>query len=181
MNHLDATPPALPLLRPTLGRDVYIARTAYVAGEVTLGDDVTIMHHVTIRGDVAPIRVGARCNVQDGAVLHTQNAVPLEIAEDVGIGHRAVVHCRRVGPRTVIGIGAIVLDGAEVGADCIVAAGAVVTPGTIIPAGKVVAGLPAKVLRDMTAADRGYAAFVVQCYLELKKRYAAGEIGEAGG
>lgn len=161
-------------IRPTLGRNVYIAPTAYVGGDVTLGDDCTVMHHVTIRGDVAAIRIGARSNVQDGTVLHTKSAVPLEIAHDVGIGHRAVVHCRSVGPQTLIGIGAILLDGAEVGADCLIAAGALLPPGMIVPAGKVVVGMPARIVRDITDQDRQYVRFVVETYLRLGREHAAG-------
>lgn len=168
-----------PPITPRLGRNVYIAPTAYVGGDVTLGDDCTVMHHVTIRGDVSAIRIGARVNVQDGTVIHTQTGVDLDIADDVGIGHRAVVHCRRVGPHTLIGIGAIVLDGAEVGAGCIIGAGALVPPGMLIPAGKLVLGLPARIIRDVTAADREYVAFVISNYLRLGREHAAGRYAAA--
>lgn len=162
------------IIRPTIGRGVFIATTAYVGGDVTLGDDCTVLHHVTIRGDVSPIRIGRQVNVQDGTVVHTQTDVPLDIADEVGIGHRAVVHCRRVGRRTLIGIGAIVLDGAEVGSNCLIAAGALVPPGMKIPDGKVVIGMPGRVVRDVTAKDRQYIDFVVDNYLRLNRRHAAG-------
>lgn len=162
------------IVTPVLGRNVYIAPTAYVGGEVTLGDDCTVMHHVCVRGDVSAIRIGARVNVQDGAIVHTKTGVPLDIAEDVGIGHRAVVHCRRVGRHTLIGIGAIVLDDAEIGADCLVAAGAVVPPGMIVPDGKLVMGIPARVVRDVSAKEREYVDFVVSNYLRLNRSHAAG-------
>jgi carbonic anhydrase/acetyltransferase-like protein (isoleucine patch superfamily) len=165
---------------PRLGRNVYIAPTAYVAGDVALGDDTTVMHHVTIRGDVSRITLGRRCNVQDGAVIHSQTGVPLEIADDVSIGHRAVVHCRRVGAGTLIGIGAIVLDGAEIGAGCIVAAAALVPRGTVVPDGQVLVGIPARAARGVTDEDRRYIAFVNQRYLELGRRHAAGEFPKAG-
>lgn len=164
------TPP-----RPVLGRNVYIAPTAYVGGHVQIGDDVTIMHHVCIRGDVSSITIGERVNVQDGTIIHTKTDVPLELAPDVSIGHRAVVHCRRVGRGTLIGIGAIVLDEAEIGSDCIIAAGALVTPGTVIPDGKVVVGTPGRVLRDINERDREYLRFVTERYLDLGHRHAAGE------
>jgi len=161
-------------IRPTLGRDVYIAPTAYVGGDVTLGDECTIMHHVTIRGDVAPIRVGRRCNVQDGTVIHTQSGVPLEIADDVAIGHRAVVHCRRIGPRSLVGIGAIVLDDCEIGAGCFLAAGTLVPPGTVIPDGTLVMGSPARVVRPVGDKERDIVDFVLQRYADLRREYAAG-------
>jgi carbonic anhydrase/acetyltransferase-like protein (isoleucine patch superfamily) len=141
---------------------------------VTLGDQVTVLHHVCIRGDVAPIILGDRVNVQDGTVIHTRTGVPNEIAEDVSIGHRAVVHGRRIAPRTLIGIGAIVLDESEIGSECIIAAGAVVLPGTKIPDGKVVAGVPGKILREITDEDRRYIQFVTDRYLELGPAHAAG-------
>ncbi len=161
--------------QPRYGANVFVASTAYVGGDVTLDDDVSVMHHVTIRGDVSAIRIGPRCNVQDGSVLHTKTGVDMEIGAEVGIGHRAVVHCRRVGAGSLIGIGAIVLDDAEIGADCLIAAGALVTPGTKIPDGKVVLGMPARVARDLTEKDREYMRFVVQRYLNLGRRHAAGE------
>lgn len=158
-----------------LGAEVYIAPTAYVGGSVELGNGCTVMHHVVIRGDIATIRLGPRTNVQDGAVLHTRYGVDLDIAEEVVIGHRAVVHCRRVGRRTLIGIGAILLDNVEVGADCVVAAGAVITPGTVIPDGKLVGGVPARILRDTTDADRAEIERIVHSYVELGRRHGAGE------
>ncbi len=164
-----------PIIRPTIGSNVYIAPTAYVGGEVSIGDDSTIMHHVTIRGDVSAINIGRRVNIQDGTVVHTKTGVPLDIADDVGVGHRAVVHCRRVGSNTLIGIGAIVLDDAEIGEDCIIGAGAVVPPGMIVPPGKLVIGLPARIARDLTARDREYIRFVVENYQKLNRLHAAGK------
>lgn len=160
--------------QPVVGADVYIAPTAYVGGDVVLGDQVTVMHHVVIRGDIAPIRIGARVNVQDGAILHTHDGAPLDVAEDVGIGHRAVVHCRRVGPRTLIGIGAIVLDDAEIGTRCLIAAGCLIPPATIIPDGKVVMGVPGRIVRDVTSADVATIDHVVASYLELGRHHAGG-------
>lgn len=160
---------------PRIGRGVYIAPTAYVCGDVSLGDDCTIMHHVVIRGDVSAIRIGSRVNVQDGTVIHTKTGVDLDIADEVAIGHRAVVHCRRVGTRTLIGIGSIVLDDAEIGAGCIIGAGALVPPGMIVPDGKLVVGLPARVARDVTEKDREYVGFVIDNYLRLGREHAAGK------
>jgi len=158
-----------------LGRNVYIAPTAYVGGAVTLGDDCTVMHHVTIRGDVSAIRIADRVNIQDGSIIHTHRGVDLEIESDVSIGHRAVVHCTRIRSGSLIGIGAIVLDGCVIGRDCIIAAGAVVAPNTTIPDGKMVMGVPGKVLRDTTEQERQYAAYVVRSYVELGRLHDAGK------
>ena len=160
--------------RPVLGKDVYIAETSFVAGDVHIGDQSTIMHHVMIRGDIAPIRIGARVNIQDGSVVHIQRGVPLEIADGVGIGHRAVVHCRRVGTRTLIATGAIVLDGCEIGERCIIAAGTVLVPGTRIPDGQVVMGVPGKIVRQTTESDLAIIDHVVRSYIELGRMHAAG-------
>ena len=132
------------------------------------------MHHVAIRGDVSAIYIGRRVNVQDGAIIHTKKGVPLEIADEVTIGHRAVVHCRRVGRQALIGIGAIVLDDAEVGTDSIVAAGALVPPGMIVPDGKLVVGVPARILRDVSTEDRRYRDRVIEDYMHLGQAHAAG-------
>jgi gamma-carbonic anhydrase len=161
--------------RVTIGRDVYIAPTAYIGGEVSLGDQCTVMHHVVIRGDVSAIRIGARCNVQDGTILHTNRGVDLDIEDDVSIGHRAVVHCKRVGEGSLIGIGSILLDDCEIGAGCLIAAGAILPPGTIVPPGKVVMGVPGKVVRDVKETERVYFREVTASYLHLGRLHAAGK------
>jgi len=161
-------------IRPRVGRHTYIAPTAYVGGKVVIGDDCTVMHHVVIRGDVSAITIGNRVNIQDGTVIHTKRDVPLDIGDEVSIGHRAVVHGRRVGPGTLIGSGAIVLDDAELGPGCVVAAGAVVPPGMIVPAGQIVVGVPARVARAVTDDDRQYMQRVCTGYIQLGREHAAG-------
>lgn len=167
--------PASEIVRPRVGANVYIAPTAYVGGEVTLGDDCTIMHHVVIRGDVSAISIGRRVNIQDGTVVHTKTGVPLDLGDDIGVGHRAVVHGRRVGSNTLIGIGAIVLDDSEIGEGCFIAAGALVPPGMVIPNGKLVMGVPARVVRDCGPKERDYVRFVVENYLKLNREHQAGK------
>ena len=158
----------------SFGLRCYVAPTAFLGGDVILGDDVTVMHQVVIRGDIAPIRIGARVNIQDGSVLHTPHGVPLEIAADVGIGHRAVVHCRRIGSRTLIGIGSILLDDAEIGSRCLIAAGAVLPPGSRIPDGSVVMGVPGRVVRSITPRDMEIIDHVVESYVKLGRLHADG-------
>ena len=161
--------------RVVLGRHVYIAPTAYVGGAVTLGDHCTVMHHVTIRGDVSVIRIGHRVNIQDGSVVHTQNGIDLEIGDGVSIGHRAVVHCKTIGPGSLIGIGAIILDGCEVGQECIIAAGALLPPNTKVPDGQLVMGVPGRVVRQVTEKEKDYLRYVVENYVKLGERHGAGE------
>jgi len=153
----------------------YAAETAVIVGDVSIGADASIWHHCSLRGDVAPIRVGPRTNVQDGSVLHCKLGVPLDVAEEVVIGHLAVVHCKRVGPRTLIGIRAAVLDDAEIGEDCLIGAGALVSPGVVIPPGSVVLGMPGKVVRKIRPDERAYIRRVVDGYAELARRHAEGE------
>ncbi len=157
-----------------VGKDVFIAPTAYVGGNVALGDQCTIMHNTSIRGDVSEIRIGNRVNVQDGAVVHTDINVPLHIHDDVTIGHRAVIHCTRVGAGTLIGMGAIILDGCEIGDGCIIAAGAVLPPRTKVPDQKLVVGTPGVITRDVREDERRYMRIAVQTYIELGRLHAAG-------
>ena len=175
MEHAPPTERPLSPVRPKLGKNVYIAPTAYVGGDLVLGDNTTVMHQVTIRADIAPIRVGARVNFQDGVVVHTPWGTPLDIADDVGIGHGAIVHCRRIGPRTLIGMGSILLDDCTIGERCVIAAGAVVAPGTVIPDGSLVMGVPAKVVREVTQKDLDMIDHVVNAYQDAGRRHAAGQ------
>ncbi|MGB0715803.1 MAG: gamma carbonic anhydrase family protein [Phycisphaerae bacterium] len=162
------------VITPTIGKNVYIAETSYVGGDVTLGDHCTVMHNVVIRGDVSSIRIGHTVNVQDGTVVHTRTGVPLEIADEVGIGHSAVVHCRRIDTFSLIGTGSIVLDDCEIGSRCVIAAGSVVTPGTIVPDGHVVMGVPGKVVREVNEQDLAMIQHVVSNYKRLGAEHAAG-------
>ncbi len=167
--------------RPTIGSDVYIAPTAYIGGDVVIGDQSTIMHHAVIRGDLAPIRIGSRVNVQDGSVVHTDQGVRLDIADEVAIGHRAVVHCRRIGPRTLVGIGAILLDACVIGERCVIAAGTVLAPRTTVPDGSVVMGVPGRVVREVTGRDLQQIDEAIRNYIEMGRVHAAGRYPNIAG
>lgn len=135
-------------VRPAMGRDVFIAESAVVVGDVSLGDEASLWFGAVVRGDCYPIRIGARTNVQDGAVVHVLGGkAETIIGDEVTIGHAAVVHGCTIGHRCLIGMGSIVLDGAVIGEDSLVAAGSLVTPGTLVPAKSVVMGRPARVVR----------------------------------
>ena len=161
--------------RPVVPASAWIAETAVVRGEVSLGEDVGVWFGAVIRGDEAPITVGDRTNIQDGAVLHVSAGRPCVIGADVTVGHRAVVHACTVEDGALIGIGAVVLDGAVVGRDAVVAAGAVVAPGATIPPGMLAMGVPARV-RGPVGEDlaRGTRAGVTH-YVERKEEYRCGE------
>ena len=149
----DAPPPAPDACVLVPRGEALVARGAAVMGDVLLGAQVSVWYGAVIRGDCAPITVGELTNVQDGVVIHTDTGVRNDIGAGNTIGHRAVVHGRRVGDRCLIGIGSVILGGAEIGDECIVAAGAVVREGQIVPPRSLVAGVPAKVVRTVTDED----------------------------
>ena len=130
---------------PRFGRDPFLAETAVVVGDVVAGDQCSFWYHAVVRGDVNSIRLGHRVNVQDGAVLHcTYQKCGLLIGDDVSIGHNAIVHGCTVEDKVLIGMGAIVMDQAVIGAGSLIAAGAVVTQGTVVGPGSLMAGVPAR-------------------------------------
>lgn len=129
---------------PRIAASAFVAPGAVVVGDVEIGPEATVWFHVTIRGDVEPIRIGARSNVQDGTVLHTDPGLPCLIGDGVTIGHGAIVHGAVVENDVTIGMGAIVLSGARIGKGAVIAAGALVPEGREVPAGSVVMGVPAR-------------------------------------
>jgi carbonic anhydrase/acetyltransferase-like protein (isoleucine patch superfamily) len=169
---------------PTLGARVYVAPTATVIGDVVLGDDVSVWPGAVVRGDMHSIRVGHRSNVQDGAVLHITHASdynpggwPLDIGDDVVIGHKAVVHGCRVGNRVLVGIGAIVNDGVVIEDEVIVGAGCVVPPGKTLESGYVYVGNPCRQLRPVTDQERAFFTYSPANYVKLKNEYLVDETG----
>jgi carbonic anhydrase/acetyltransferase-like protein (isoleucine patch superfamily) len=141
--------------QPVLGRDVYIAQTAVVLGDVTLGDHSSVWYGAVLRGDIHRIEIGHHTNIQDLAVVHLADDFPCLIGNWVTVGHSAIVHACTVGDETLVGMGACLLDGAVVGRQCLIGAKALVTPGTQIPDGSMVLGAPARVVRALSEAERG--------------------------
>ncbi len=158
--------------RPRIGARVYIAPNATVIGDVTLGDDSSIWFGTVLRGDVNRIRVGARSNIQDNCVVHvTSGRFPVEIDEDVTIGHGVIVHGCVIARGCLIGIGSRILDGAVIGEGSIVAAGAVVPEGMNVPPRSLVLGVPAKVRGEVTAEQSERARKNSAAYLDHKNIY----------
>ena len=148
----------------------YISPHAYVHGRVTIGADSSVWPMVVIRGDKGVIAIGARCNIQDGAILHADPDAYLTIGDGVTVGHGAIVHGCTVEDQVLIGIGAVILNHARIGSDCLIAARALVTEGMVVPPRSVVMGIPGviKPLReDQLARIRRNA----QSYVELKELY----------
>lgn len=167
-------------LQPILGARVFVSRQAHVSGAVSLADDVSIWPMAVLRGDVNQITVGARCNIQDNAVLHvthegpdTPEGGPLVLAEDVTVGHGAILHACNIGPRCLIGIGAIVMDRVELAAEVMIAAGAVVTPGTKVPSGTLWKGNPARLARELSEREIRMLRYNAEHYVRLKDLYLA--------
>ena len=150
----------------------YIAPGVVVTGDVVLAAGVNIWFASVVRGDLARISLGPRVNVQDGCILHTDYDQPQEIDEGVVVGHGAILHGRRVGKDSLIGIGARLLTGCEIGEECLIAAGSVVTEGRRIPPRSVVMGIPGKVVRGITPEELERTRSISAHYLEMAQRYA---------
>ncbi len=139
---------------PRIAPDVYLAPGSVIAGDVEIGEQSSVWFNATIRGDVAPIRIGRRTNIQDGAVLHVDRGTACLVGDDVTIGHGAIVHGTTVGDGVTIGMGAIVLSRSRIGDGAMVAAGAVVAEDADVPAGALVMGVPARQKRMLTVVER---------------------------
>lgn len=135
-------------------KEIYIADSAVVIGEVEIGGDSNIWHHVTIRADREPIRIGTGVNVQDNSVLHVDRGYPIDIGDYVTIGHGAIIHGCKIGNNTLIGMGAILQNGSAIGQNCIIGAGAVVTQNLQVPDNTVMIGCPARAVRKVTEEER---------------------------
>ena len=149
----------------------YQATDAVICGDVTIGKDTSFWFQSVARGDVAPIKIGNRTNIQEHCVLHCDTGKPLEIGDDVTIGHGAIVHCTKVGNRTLIGMKAVLLGGCVIGDDCVIAAGAVLSPGMVVPDGQVAMGVPAKVVRGIKDAERKFIRVNGAHYVELAQEH----------
>ena len=139
---------------PTIGEEVYIAKSAVVLGAVMLGKRSSVWYNAVLRGDIHEIVVGEGSNIQDNAVLHLADDFGCYIGDYVTVGHSAVVHACRVGDESLVGMGATILDGAVVGSQCIVGANALVKQGQEIPNGSMAVGSPARVIRKLTDEER---------------------------
>lgn len=163
---------------PQLGERVFVDRSAVVIGDVELGNDVSVWPLTVIRGDMHHIRIGARTSVQDGSVLHITHAsdfnpggYPLIIGEDVTIGHQAMLHGCTIGNRVLVGMKAMIMDGAVVEDEVIIAAGAVVTPGKVLESGYVYKGNPAKQARPISEKERQFFTYSAGNYVRLKDKH----------
>lgn len=165
---------------PKTGDRVWIDPSAVVIGDVELGPDVSVWPMTVIRGDMHRIRIGARCSIQDGSVLHITHAsdynpdgYPLTLGEDVTVGHKALLHGCTIGNRVLVGMGSIIMDGAVVEDEVIVAAGCLVPPGKTLESGYLYVGSPCKQARPLTDKERGFFTYTAANYVKLKDEYRA--------
>jgi carbonic anhydrase/acetyltransferase-like protein (isoleucine patch superfamily) len=159
---------------PKIGRNVYLADNAVVVGDVEIDDEASVWFGCVLRGDVGPIRVGARSNVQDLSCLHATGGVSrVVIGREVTVGHGCILHGCVLGDRVLVGMGSILLDNAEVGDDSVIGAGTLVTARMRVPPRSTVMGRPGKVVRDATEAEMRLGPDGAANYLGLSRLYAA--------
>lgn len=158
-------------VRPRLHPSAFLAAGACLIGEVEIGEDASIWYNAVLRADINTIRIGSRSNIQDGCVLHVTRALPVLIGNDVTVGHMAMLHGCTINDCSLIGMNAVVLDNARVGPFAMVAAGSVVRENSVVPEGKLVAGVPARIVRDLTADERKYLIQSAGNYVEYARSY----------
>ncbi len=163
---------------PKLGNNVFVAHGAVVIGHAEIGDDSSIWYGAVVRADVGLIRIGKRTNIQDLSLVHITDedgGKPADtiIGDDVTIGHKAIIHGCTIHDRVLIGMGAIILDGAVIESDCLIGAGSLVPPGKTIPSGTLALGSPAKVVRELTEADREQLRRSAAHYVKVAAQHVA--------
>ncbi|MBX5484877.1 MAG: gamma carbonic anhydrase family protein [Myxococcaceae bacterium] len=157
---------------PVIPSSCFIEASAQIVGDVTIGEESSVWFNSVIRGDVNPIRIGARTNIQDLTMVHVlSQRFGTAIGDDVTVGHHVVLHGCTIGNRVLVGMGAVVMDGVQGGDDCIIGAGALLTPGTVIPPGSLVVGSPAKVKRPLTDDERAYLVQSARNYVGYAQQY----------
>ncbi|KAB3537275.1 gamma carbonic anhydrase family protein [Alkaliphilus pronyensis] len=165
---------ALKEKKPYIHESCFIAETADIIGDVKIGENSSVWYKAVLRGDGNSIIVGKNTNIQDNTVVHISNIYPTIIGDNVTVGHSGVIHACTIGDNSLIGMGAIILDGAEIGNETIIAAGALVPPGKKIPSGVLAVGSPAKVARELTIEEK-------ESLKESAKQYVAyGNIHKEG-
>lgn len=159
--------------RPQVADSAWLAPGVVVVGNVTIGADSAIFYGAVLRGDCAAITIGERTNLQDGVVVHVDDDDETVVGDDVSVGHAAVLHGCTIGDGCLIGMGATVMSGAVVESGAMVAAGALVTPGRVVPSGWLAAGVPARVVRELTDDEKQHLRHNAAHYLELAAAHRA--------
>ena len=159
---------------PRIAATAWVADSAQVIGNVDLGEEASVWFGCVLRGDNELMRIGARCNIQDGAILHSDPGFALTLGEGVSVAHQVMLHGCTIGTGTLVGIQAVVLNGARIGKNCLVGAGALVTEGKEFPDGSMILGSPAKVVRALTPEQIEGLGRVSEHYVKNARRYRLG-------
>ncbi|WP_290782605.1 gamma carbonic anhydrase family protein [Exiguobacterium sp. UBA6309] len=157
-------------IHPNVASDVFIAPGAYLIGDVTIGSESTIWFNAVLRGDEGPITIGKRCSIQDNATIHLYEGAPVVIEDEVTVGHNAILHGCKIGRRSIVGMGATVLDHADIGEECIIGANTMIPSGKVFPPRSLIIGSPGKVVRELTEADLAMIQESIDSYVD--KGYA---------
>lgn len=156
---------------PDIAPSAYITDSATVVGRVTIKANSSVWFQVTVRGDNEDITIGENCNLQEGAVLHADPGFPLTLADNVSVGHQAMIHGCSVGEGSLIGIQAVILNGAKIGKNCLVGAGALVTEGKEYPDNSLILGTPAKVVRTLSESDIANLRRIANSYVARSREF----------
>jgi carbonic anhydrase/acetyltransferase-like protein (isoleucine patch superfamily) len=165
---------------PTVDRAAFIAPTAVVLGDVTLEAESSIWYQAVVRGDLAPIVIGAQSNIQDGTIVHVDTGFPCTVGRRVGVGHRVILHGCVVEDDSLIGMGAVLLNGVRIGTGSVVAAGAVIPEGVVVPPGSLVMGVPGRIVRQVDPELSQRIAATWGHYVRMAREHRAGRYPAAG-
>lgn len=163
LDHLDRA--------PRVARSAFIAPSADIMGDVTIGEEASIWYQAVLRGDIQKIVIGPRSNIQDGSVVHLAEDFGCHVGELVTCGHKAILHACTIADEVLVGMGAIVMDGAEIGPRCIIGAGALVTMHTKVPEGSLVVGSPARVVRTLSIEQQRGIRSWAERYIRVSRRF----------
>ncbi|MFZ2639347.1 MAG: gamma carbonic anhydrase family protein [Verrucomicrobiia bacterium] len=163
--------------RPVLGPQAFVAAGARLVGEVTLGEGASIWFNTVLRGDIAPVVIGPFTNIQDNSTCHVADGLGCIVGAYCTVGHQVTLHACTIGSETLVGMGAIVMDGCVVGNQCIIGANALLTKGLHVPDGSLVYGAPAKVVSSLGAAERSKLRASAEKYVKLAQIYLAASVG----
>lgn len=157
--------------KPKIGKDVYVAESAQVIGEVTIGERSSIWPHAVLRADIEPIRIGKCSSIQDGVLVHVNWDLPAIVGDYVTVGHGAIIHGCRIANNCLIGMGAIILDGAKIEKNCLIGAGSLIAEGKRIPEGSLVLGVPGRVVKKLNQKEIRKLKDAALEYLDFAKKF----------
>ncbi|MFJ8263809.1 gamma carbonic anhydrase family protein [Rummeliibacillus sp. NPDC094406] len=152
--------------KPDIHDSVFLAPGAYIIGDVSIGEQSTIWFNAVLRGDEDSITIGNKCSIQDNATIHLYEGAPVVVEDEVTVGHQVVLHGCKVGKRSIVGMGSVILDHVEIGEECIIGANTLITQGTKIPPRSLVVGSPGKVVRELNEKDFELIQLSIDTYVQ---------------